>query len=185
MSLIAGIVFSVVIAATCFAQPNITKSQVIEGFGKLTWGVSVEQAFSIYHDLYFGKYVVEDVKQEPSKIYYRKDETGRIDDIVFDSIEYGFKDNRFYKIKAVIHSKIGPRTLVTRSEEAFDQLQKSFIRKYGEPAKYHESYFTNFITVMRDVEWDVGDISIALKYKGPEGTNEDQLIFELVKGGRT
>jgi len=184
MGFIAGIVLSLAIADHCFSQPGISKSQVIEGFGKLAWGISVEQALGIYPDLYFGNYVLEDSKREPSRIYFRKQETPVIEDVVFDSIQYWFKDNRFYRIKAVIHSGIGPRSLLTRSEEAFDRLQESLTRKYGAPAIYSEKYFTDFISVVRDVEWTRGDVLVVLKYKGPEGTNEDRLTFELVKGGR-
>jgi len=181
---IAGIVFSLVIAENGFSQPRISKGQVIEGFDRLTWGVSVEQAMGIYPDLYFGNYVLEDNTREPSKIYFRKQETAVIYDVVFDSIQYWFKDNRFCRIKAFIHSRIGPRSLLTRSEEAFDQLKESLTRKYGAPTKYSERYFTDFISVVRDVEWARGDVLVVLTYKGPEGTNEDRLTFELVKGGR-
>ncbi len=184
MGFIAGVVFSLVIAENCFSLPGISKGQAIEGFEKLTWGVTVEQAMGIYRDLYFGNYVLEDRTREPSKIYFRKQEEAVIDDVVFDSIQYWFRDNRFYRIKAIIHSRIGPRSLLTRSEEAFDQMRESLTRKYGAPAKYSERYFTDFISVMRDVEWARGDVLVVLSYKGPEGTNEDRLTFELVKGGR-
>lgn len=184
MGFIVGIVFSLAVAENCFSQPSISKGQVIEGFGKLTWGVSVEQAMGIYRDLYFGHYVLDDKAREPSKIYFRKQETAVIDDVAFDSIQYWFKDNRLYRIKAIIHSRIGPRSLLTRSEEAFDQLHRSLTRKYGVPGKFRERYFTDFISVVRDVEWARGDVLVVLSYKGPEGTNEDRLTFELVKGGR-
>ncbi len=184
MGFIAGIVFSLALAENCFSQPGISKSQVIEGFGRLTWGVSVEQAIGIYRDLYFGNYALEDDAREPSKIYFRKQETAVIDDVEFDSIQYWFKDNRFYRIKAIIHSGIGPRSLLTRSEEAFDQLHESLTRKYGVPTKFSERYFTDFISVLRVVEWARGDVLVVLEYKGPEATNEDRLTFELIKGGR-
>lgn len=184
LGFIAGVVLSLVIAENSFSQPGISKSRVIEGFDKLTWGVSVEQAMGIYRDLYFGNYVLEDKTREPSKIFFRKQETAVIDDVAFDSIQYWFKDNRFYRIKAFIHSSIGPRSLLTRSEEAFDQLRESLTRKYGAPTKFSERYFADFISVVREVEWTRGDVLIVLTYKGPEGTNEDRLTFELVKGGR-
>jgi len=184
MGFIAGIVFSLVIAENAISQPSISKGQAIEGFGELRWGVSVEQAMGIYRDLYFGNYVLEDKTREPSKIFFRKQETAVIDDVAFDSIQYWFKDNRFYRIKAFIHSSIGPRSLLTRSEEAFDQLHESLTRKYGAPTKFSERYFADFISVVREVEWTRGDVLIVLTYKGPEGTNEDRLTFELVKGGR-
>ncbi len=181
---IAGIVLSVAITESCLSQPVISRSPAIEGFGKLTWGVTTEQARAIYRDLYFGSYIVENSKEEPSKVYFRKGETAEIEGDAFDSIEYWFKENRFYKVRAVMRSGIGPRSLVTRSEESFDRLHRALIRKYGNPTKYQEGYFIDFVTIVRVAEWDRRDATIVLEYKGPAGTSEDQLVFELGEGGR-
>ncbi len=181
---IAGIVFSLAIAESCFSQPSISHGRTIEGFGKLMWGASVEQATGIYRDLYFGNYVLDDKGREPSKVYYRKHETAAIDDVAFDSIEYWFRDNRFYKIRALMHSEIGPRSLITRSEESFTLLHRALVRKYGEPTRYDESYFADFVTVVRVAQWDLHDAAIVLEYKGPERTNVDHLSLEVREGGR-
>ncbi len=181
---IAGIVFSLAIAQSCFSGPAISQGQTIEGFGKLTWGASIEQATGIYRDLYFGKYVLEDKGREPSKVYYRKRETTAIDDVAFDSIQYWFRDNRFFKIRAVMRSGIGPRSLITRSEESFTLLHRALVRKYGEPTKYDESYFADFVTVVRVARWDRNDATIVLEYRGPGRTNEDELTLEVREGGR-
>ncbi len=150
----------------------------------MSWGVTVEQSRAIYPDLYFGGYVVEDSKEEPARIYYRRDETAEIDGVRFDSIEYRFRGNRFIEIKAVIRSGIGPRSLITRSEESFHRVQQALIGKYGKPTKYEESYFIDFVIVTRVAEWDRPDATIVLEYKGPERANEDHLVFELREGGR-
>lgn len=183
VGVIAGIVFSLAIAESCFSQPGISRGPAIEGFGKLTWGVTVEQARAAYPDLYFGSYVVDGTREEPSRIYYRKTETSEIEGVAFDSIGYWFKKDRFRKVSAVIRSGIGPRALITRSEESFDLLRRALIRKYGAPTTYNESYFTDFVTVTRVAQWRRADATIVLEYRGPEGTNEDQLIFELREGG--
>ena len=65
--LISGALF----AGTCPAESIIGRDGSIEGFGKLTWGVSVEQAEKAYPDLYFGDYELVNRKEEPEKIYYR------------------------------------------------------------------------------------------------------------------
>ncbi len=184
VGVIAGIVFSLAIAESCLSQPVISRRSAIEGFGKLTWGVTVEQARAVYRDLYFGRYFVEDSKEEPSRIYYRKGETAEIEGVTFDSVEYWFREDRFHKVRAVMRSRIGPRSLITRSEESFDLLHRALIRRYGDPTKYDESYFTDFVTVVRVATWDQGNATVVLEYKGPEGTDEDQLVFELRQGGR-
>ncbi len=184
VAFIAGVALSLAIAESCFSQPALLQGPRIEGFGKLMWGASVAQAKGIYGDLSFGNYVLEDKGREPSKVYNRTHETATIEDVAFDAIEYWFRDDRFVKIRAVMRSGIGPRALVTRSEESFDLLHRALVRKYGEPTKYDESYFTDFITVVRVARWDRSDATIVLEYRGPERTNEDELTFELREGGR-
>lgn len=182
-------VFAVVACALAFAEPCPAQlrdagSGDAGGFGRLAWGVTVEQARITYPDLSFGSYVVEDARQEPSRAYYRKDESAEIDGVAFDSIQYLFKGDRFHGIRAVMHSRIGPRSLVTRSEESFDLLHRALTRHYGRPARYDERYFTDFISVVRVAEWSGAGAAVILEYKGPEGTNEDQLVLDVREGGR-
>ena len=40
---------------------------------------------------------------------------------------------------------------------------------------------TNYLVVVKEMRWEIGGVFIHLKYKGPEGVNEDQLIFEMGK----
>src|SRR5512145_566037 len=53
-----GVALSLMLAERCLAQPRVPRIEVVGGFGKLSWGVSVEQAQAIYRDLFFGSYVV-------------------------------------------------------------------------------------------------------------------------------
>jgi hypothetical protein len=177
------VVFSVVLFAdTSSAEAIIGKNGSIEGFGKLTWGISTEQAGKEYPDLDFGVYEVGIGREEPTKIYYRRNAgPGKIDGVVFDLIEYGFKGDRFYKVRASLHSKIGPRTLVTRAEASWDQLAESLVRKYGAPKEHRADYVTENLTVVKEMRWEAGDVFLHLLYKGPEGANEDLLIFEFGK----
>ncbi len=182
--MVFGAVLSIMAAPRCLAQPQMRQGESIGGFGELPWGTTVEKARAIHPDLNFGRYAVEDGGRELCAVYFRRDETGKIEGVEFDSIEYLFRENRFFGIRAVMRSRIGPRSLITQSEESFSRLQQALVRRYGAPAKYSESYFTDFVTVTRVAQWDRPDAAVVLTYKGPEGSNEDQLIFELRGGGR-
>jgi hypothetical protein len=175
--LFAGALF----AGTCPAEAIIGKGGAIEGFGKLTWGVSVEQAEKAYPDLHFGAYEIESRKKKPVKVYYRSARPEKIDGVVFDSVEYGFRGDGFYKVRASLRSKIGPRTLVTQAEASWGRMAKYLVRKYGEPKERRTGYMTEYLVVVKEMRWEVGGVFIHLKYKGPEGVNEDQLIFEMGK----
>jgi hypothetical protein len=168
-------------AGTCPAEAIIGRDGSIEGFGKLTWGVSVEQAEKAYPDLHFGAYEIENRKEEPVKIYYRKPSPEKIDGVVFDSVEYGFKGDGFYKVRASLQSKIGPRTLITRAEASWNQMAEYLRRKYGAPKEHRTDYVTEYLVVDKKMRWGTGGVFIHLKYKGLEGANEDQLIFEMGK----
>jgi len=168
-------------AGTCPAEAIIGKGGAIEGFGKLTWGISVEQAEKTYPDLHFGAYEIENRKEEPAKIYYRTIGPEKIDGVVFDSVEYGFKGDGFYKVRASVQSKIGPRTLITRAEASWNQMAEYLRRKYGAPKAHRTDYVTEYLVIVKDMRWETGGVFIHLNYKGLEGENEDQLIFEMGK----
>lgn len=171
----------VLLAGTCRAETIIGKGGSIEGFGKLTWGISVEQAEKAYPDLHFGGYEIENGKEEPVKMYYRNAVPDKFDGVLFDSIDYGFKRDRFYKVRASLQSKFGPRTLVTRAETSWDQLAESLVRKYGAPKEHSTTYVTEYLVVVKEMRWVIGGVFIRLNYKGPERADEDQLIFEIGK----
>lgn len=166
---------------TCSAEATPVGGGSVEGFGKLTWGISVELAEKAYPDLYFGGYEIVNRKEEPVKIYYRKATPGKMDGVVFDSYEYCFKRNGFFKVRASLNSKIGPRTLITRAETSWEKMVEYLRRKYGEPKEHRTDYVTENLAVVKEMRWDAGGVFLRLIYKGPERTNEDQLIFEMGK----
>jgi len=96
IALFSGALF----AGTCPAEGIIGRGRSIEGFGKLTWGVSVGQAEKAYPDLHFGAYEIENRKEEPVVVFYRSARPEKIDGVVFDSVEYVFKGGGFYKVRA-------------------------------------------------------------------------------------
>jgi len=176
------VLFSAVLfAGTCHAEAVIDRGGSIEGFGKLTWGLSSEQAGKTYPDLQFGGYEIENSKEEPVRIYIRNDVPEKFHGVLFDSFEYGFKGDRFYKVRASLQSKIGPRTLVTRAETSWNQLAEFLVRKYGTPKEHSTKYVTEYLVVVKEMRWDIGGVFIHLSYKGPERADEDHLIFEMGK----
>ena len=177
IALFSGALF----AGTCSAGAIIGRDGSIEGFVILTWGVSVEQAEKAYPDLHFGAYEIENRKEEPVKIYYRSASQEKIDGVVFDSVEYGFKGDGFYKVRASLQSRIGPRTLITRAEASWNQMAEYLRRKYGAPKEHRTDYVTVYLVVVKEMRWETGGVFIHLSYKGLEVENEDQLIFEMGK----
>ena len=159
------------------AQKTDQKGRDIEGFRELRWGTSIEQSSKIYQDLSFERYVISDGKEEPRKVFVRKVEHGEIENETFDSIEYWFKGEHFYQIRAVIHSRIGPRTLVTRAENAFQKINGRWRNRYGEPSDHKVHYVTEFIAVVREATWIVDHSAITIKYEGAGRTDED--LFTL------
>jgi hypothetical protein len=169
--------FIVLFENVCFAQKNTRQGESIEGFRELRWGTSIEQSSKIYPDLSFEKYVVSEGKEEPGKVYVRKAEHREIENVTFDSIEYWFKGDHFYKIRAVIHSRIGPRTLVTRAEDAFQKINDRMRDRYGGPSDHKVDYFTEFIVVVKEATWNRDQSAITIKYEGAGRTDED--LFTL------
>jgi|GEM_PF-1064229 len=168
-------------AGTCRAETIIDRGGSIEGFGKLTWGISEEQAGKAYPDLHFGGYEIENSKEEPVKMYARNAVPEKIDGVLFDSFDYGFKGDRFSKVRASLQSRIGPRTLVTRAETAWNQLVEYLVRKYGAPKENSTRYVTEYLVVVKEMRWKVGGVFLRLNYRGPESADEDHLIFEMGK----
>ncbi|MGZ8448462.1 MAG: hypothetical protein ACXWWV_02580 [Candidatus Deferrimicrobiaceae bacterium] len=170
-----GIVF--LLETVGLAQGTVQKGRGIEGFRELKWGTSLEQASKIYQDLDFEKYMISNSKEEPWKVYVRREEHGDIENVTFDSIEYWFKGDHFYQIRAVLHSRIGPRTLVTRAENAFDKINGGLRNRYGDPPGHKVDYVTEFIVVVKEATWIVDHSVITIKYEGAGRTNEDLLTL--------
>jgi hypothetical protein len=177
IGLLAMIGFVLLLGTVGLAQRTVPKGSGMEGFGELRWGTSIEQSLKIYQDLSFSKYVVSEGKEEPWKVYVRKVERGVIENVTFDSIEYWFRGDHFFQIRAVLHSRIGPRTLVTRAEDAFDKMNGRLRNRYGDPSGHKVEYVTEFIVVVREATWIVDPSAITIKYEGAGRTNED--LFTL------
>lgn len=163
------------------AQRADQTGKVIEGFRELRWGTSIEQSLKIYPDLSFEKYVISDGKEEPWKVYVRTVEHREIENVTFDSIGYWFHGDHFYRVRAVLHSRIGPRTLLTRAEDAFDKMNGRLRIRYGDPSVHKVDYVTEFITVVREATWVVDRSAITIKYDGAGRTDEDLLTFTMEK----
>jgi hypothetical protein len=161
------------------AQRTVPKGKDIEGFRELRWGTSIEQSLKIYQDLQFEKFVISDSKEEPWKVYVRAVEHGEIENITFDSIEYWFKGDRFFQVRAVLHSRVGPRTLVTRAEDAFEKINRRLRNRYGDPSGHKVGYVTEFIAVVKESTWIVDHSAITIKYEGAGRTNEDLLTWRM------
>jgi hypothetical protein len=179
---LAMIGIAILLETAGLAQRTVQKGSGIEGFRELRWGTSIEQSLKIYQDLSFERYVISDSKEEPRKVYVRKVENGEIENVTFDSIEYWFKGDHFYQVRAVLHSRIGPRTLVTRAENAFEKINGRLRNRYGDPSGHKVDYVTEYIVVVREATWIVDPSAITIKYEGVGRTNED--LFTLTMQGK-
>jgi hypothetical protein len=166
-----------VLETTGLAQRTVQKGMDIDGFRELKWGTSIDQASKTYLDLGFERYVISNSKEEPWKVYIRGVEHGDIESVTFDSIEYWFKGDQFHQIRAVLHSRIGPRTLVSRAENAFDKITGKFRDRYGAPSAHRIDYVTEFIVVVKEATWIVDHSAITVKYEGAGRSNEDLLTL--------
>jgi len=179
IGLLAMIGSVLLLEAVGLAHRMDSKGTGLEGFRELKWGTSVEQSSKIYQDLSFERYVISDGKEEPRKVYVRTAEHGDIENVTFDSIEYWFKGDHFYQIKAVLQSRIGPRTMVTRAENAFQKINDRWRDRYGNPSDHKVDYVTEFIVVVREATWIVNQSAITIKYEGVGRTNEDMLTLTM------
>jgi len=161
------------------AQRTAQNERNTEGFRDLRWGSSIEQSSKIYQDLSFEKYVISGGKEEPWKVYVRTVEHGEIENVTFDSIEYWFKGDHFYRVTAELHSRIGPRTMVTRAENAFAKMNGRLRTRYGDPSGHKVDYVTEFIVVVREATWIVGHSAITIKYEGVGRINEDMFTLTM------
>ena len=171
--------FALLLGSVGFAQRTVQKGGGIEGFRELRWGTSIEQSSKIYQDLSFEKYVISGGKEEPWKVYVRRMEHGEIENETFDSIEYWFKGDHFFQVRAELHSRIGPRTMVTRAENAFARMNGRLRNRYGNPSAHKVDYVTEFIVVVREATWIVDHSAITIKYEGTGRTNEDLFTLTL------
>jgi hypothetical protein len=180
---VAGVLAVLRVLALCGyagpAQAAIRDAGDIDGFRNLPWGTSIEQASKTYRDLDFERYEVADGKEEPLKVFVRKGEQREIEDVAFDSVEYRFRKNHFFQVRASLHSRVGPRTLVTKAENAFGKIAGRLRDRYGAPSGQKTDYLTEFIVVVKEATWIVDRSWITIRYEGAGKTNEDLLTLIL------
>lgn len=165
--------------AVGLAQRTVPKGSGSDGFRELRWGASVEESSKIYPDLNFERYVITDSREEPWKVYLRRVEHGEIENVTFDTIEYWFKGGHFYRIRAVLNSRIGPRTLVTRAENAFDRIRQRLRNRYGDPSGHKIDYVTEFIVIVKEATWIVDNSAVTIRYVGAGKTDEDSFTLTM------
>jgi hypothetical protein len=165
-------------------QQTVPRGRDFDGFRELKWGTSLEQASKTYPDLGFERYVVSNGKEEPWKVYVRGVEHADIESVPFDSIEYWFQEDHLHQVRAVLRSRIGPRTLVTRAENAFEKLAGRLKGRYGAPSEDKVDFLTEFIVVVKEATWAVDHSAITIRYEGAGKTNEDLLTLILREAPR-
>jgi hypothetical protein len=153
------------------------------GFGELKWGDTVEQAMQTCPDLHFKGYRIVREKEAPFRAYVREHAAGRIDGVRFDSLEYWFRGDRFVEIRAVLQSRIGPRTLFTQAERSYDVLEGRFRKTYGVPGEHTVRYVTQDLAVIKETTWTTRGVTIRLKYNGADKGDVDRLTLEMGKKG--
>jgi hypothetical protein len=147
-------------------------------FRELPWGATSETAQTVYRDLTFVRYAIDNEKDTPSKVYERKDEVLKIDGIRVDEFRYWFRENAFYKVTVTLQSKLGPRTLETPSAVAFEELFATICRVAGEPIEDHTR--RGGWDGARWGGWHLGGISITLRHVEHPGDNTDEMDMEIV-----
>lgn len=147
-------------------------------FRELPWGATSETAQTVYRDLTFVRYAIDNEKDTPSKVYERKDEVLKIDGIRVDEFRYWFRENAFYKVTVTLQSKLGPRTLETPSAVAFEELFATICRVAGEPIEDHTR--RGGWDGARWSGWHLGGISITLRHVEHPGDNTDEMDMEIV-----
>ena len=162
-----------------YAGPPPPNWMDVEGFRGLRWGATKEIAQAVFPDLAFVRYAITSETEPPSAVYERQNEDRRIDGIRVDEILYWFRNDSFYRVTAILGSKVGPRTLETPAASAFDRLSDTISRVAGAPVedRTHRGTWNG----NRKGVWQHGGMSIALSCFEPPGENGEELILEITK----
>jgi hypothetical protein len=151
-----------------------------DGFRELAWGSTPSEATARYPDLAFVGYTLPPGESEPSRIYVREKENRELFGVTFDRVEYWFRegrtgDIRLHRVTALLRGSIGPRTIRSRCEAAFDQAAATIERLYGKPAEDRQAGMVQF---GRFKDWHAGPMRIVLSRSGEDGDVEI-LMLEL------
>jgi hypothetical protein len=162
------------------AAADITTGQ---GVGDLKWGDTVDQALRVYPDLHFEGYRIVQAREAPFRAYVRGRAGDRVDGVKFDTLEYWFRGDRFQGIRAVLKSRIGPRTLETEAERSYDTLADRIRGAYGVPRERTVKYVTMYLAVIKETTWETRGVTIRLRYKGAVEGDVDRLTLEMARTG--
>lgn len=180
LSAVIGFVALFCCSSTGFGKTTMLDWLDVDRFRELPWDATIVQAQTVYQDLSFVRYAIPDEKEMPSKVYERKDEVRKIDGIRVDGILYWFRNNSFYKVTVNLNSKVGPRTITTPAAEAFDMLSDKINGSIGGAMETRIDHGVSGTNKKR--VWLRGELSITLLYLEQPGSNDDDLILEIVKG---
>jgi len=181
--LIRALLFPMVILCLASARGAADVIIIGQGFGDLKWGIPLEQALRVYPDLHFEGYRIVNEKVAPFQAYVRERTSDRVGGVKFDSLEYWFRGDRFVGIRAVLNSRIGPRTLVTEAERSYDLLADRIRRAYGAPSRRTVKYVTEYLAVVKGMTWKNRGVSIRLQYNGAWKGDVDRLTLDMGKEG--
>jgi hypothetical protein len=162
------------------AAADITSGQ---GFGDLMWGDTVDQALRVYPDLQFEGYRMVNAREAPFRAYVRGRDNNRVDGVRFNTLEYWFRGDRFVKIRAVLKSRIGARTMETEAERSYETMADSIRGAYGVPSERTVKYVTVYLAVIKETAWETRGVTIRLRYEGAAGGDVDRLTLEMAKTG--
>ena len=144
-------------------------------FRSIAWGSTPSEAEARYPDLVFSGYALPAGDSEPSRIYVREREERELFGVTFDRVEYWFRGDRLHRVTAVLRDTVGPRTLRSRCEAAFDQASAAISGLYGKPAEDRQA---GVIRYGRFESWRAGGMRIVLS-RSMEGGDSESLSLEF------
>jgi hypothetical protein len=146
-----------------------------DAFRAIAWGSSPPEAAARYPDLVFAGYSLPAGDPEPSSIYVREREEREIFGVTFERVEYWFRNDRLRRVTAVLHDSVGPRTLRSNCEAAFDHASAAIIARFGKPAEDRQAGVFRY---GRFESWRVGELRIVLS-RNIEGGDSESLSLEI------
>jgi hypothetical protein len=167
--------------AACGGPAGKDGSRVTQrDFRGLAWGSTPSDAATRYPDLVFVGYTLPPGESEPSRIYVREGEDRRLFGVSFDRIEYWFREEqsretRLHRVTAVLHGRVGPRTLRSRCEAAFDHAAEAIEGIYGRPSEDRQA---GLLRAGRFMAWHAGSLRIVLSRSG-DGDDGETLLLDV------
>ncbi len=166
------------------AEPPGANVPAAEGFRGLRWGTTVDDAMRRYADLHLERYALSGGARAPWKVYRRQSEVRDVEGVSFDRVEYWFRGDRLVQVQAILRSSIGPRTLQSMAESAYETIDGRLRNRYGAPAAARTNYVTEFLVIVREDSWNVGGTGFTLRYEGAGAANEDTVTLTMRERGK-